>query len=424
MLVCLIVAVLMLLLVLIHVIACVWYWIQADPPDGDLDERYVQSYHFVLALFMGEQLDPAPSTLPERVFTVIVLVFAFIISAFFVGSLTTAMTRLQMLASQRSAQFAALDRYLSDNGVSRELAVRVQLNARHALREQFRKTPESSVELLKLISGPLRAEIHYETHLPVLAAHPFLRLYNSRHAVSIRHVCHKAVAQVSLSRGDVLFSESEITVNRRMFFVCDGKFMYLQDVKKEGGTEVVQGCWLSEAVLWTAWTHRGTLQAVNEGSLLALNAEEFAGIVSTFPTVHVFNYAAKFVQGLNDSSCDDLTDIGEEVKTREWASAVFAEFARPSIHETVAKLRANMETVARNSLHSMRDSFRSSADGSERSTPFDGNLSDVASQGSRQAMWGSLSPKAFFDVAAGTNSNLSDSSLASAAGRLRRWLPR
>merc|ERR1712061_268533 len=130
--------ILLVLMLLIHVTACIWFGIHNKPwSSGDNGkwtgietsflEQYTLSFHFVLALFVGEHIEQ-PKNLLERFFTTIVLVFAFVVTASFVGSLTTAMTRLQILASQRSAQFATLSRYLSDNGISRKLAMRVQRN--------------------------------------------------------------------------------------------------------------------------------------------------------------------------------------------------------------------------------------------------------------------------------------------------------
>ena len=81
---------------------------------------------------------------------------------------------LQFIASRRSTQFASLNCYLADCGISPELQLRVLRNARHALKEQSWNTPETSVDLLLFISEPVRTEIHYEVHTPVLTKHTFV----------------------------------------------------------------------------------------------------------------------------------------------------------------------------------------------------------------------------------------------------------
>lgn len=329
-----IISIMLVLLCLIHVIACVWYGIHgttgmgAPHEDGEnFTTRYIQAFHYILSLFAGEQF-LEPQNLLERVFTIVVLVFAFVVSAAFVGSLTTAMTQLQIIASKRSTQFAALNRYLSDYGISRELAARVQRNARHALKEQKRHTPESSVELMTLISDPLRSEIHYEVYSPILTAHPFFHLYNYVNPAGVRHICHTAVSPVSLSRGDVIFSEFEVPVAPRMFFVVSGRLVYVRSL--EGQQSVGARQWAGEAVLWTRWAHRGTLRALTESRLLALDAQRLANIMSTFPTCHGINYAIKFVEGLNQISCSsELTDLAEEEElARQMALSIFQELDR------------------------------------------------------------------------------------------------
>jgi len=264
----------------------------------------------------------------ERIFTILVLIFAFVVSAAFVGSLTTAMTRLQVVASKRSTQFATLNRYLSDYGISRELAARVQRNARHALKEQKRHTPESSVELMALISDPLRSEIRYEVFSPMIILHPFFHLYNWVNPVGVRHICHTAVKSVSLSRGDVIFSEFEVPVSPRMFFVTSGRMVYVRCTESQQRVQARQ--WVAEAVLWTRWAHRGTLRALTECRLLSMDAQHVASIMSTFPTCHGLNYAMKFVAGLNKASaCGSLTDIQDsEEHGRQMASSVFQDLDR------------------------------------------------------------------------------------------------
>merc|ERR1711920_831074 len=93
-----------------------------------------------------------------------------------VSSMTTALTRLQIISSRQSSQMSALSRFLSDKGISQDLALKLQRSAQHALREQTRNAPEESIELLALISGPLLQELHFEMRFPVLNTHPLFQV--------------------------------------------------------------------------------------------------------------------------------------------------------------------------------------------------------------------------------------------------------
>jgi len=77
--------------------------------------------------------------------------------------------------------------------------------------------------------------------------------------------------------------------------------------------------WLSEAVLWTQWRHQGTLRAVSECQLLALDAFKFQSIVSKFPMNSVRTYAEEFVKILGTTRREELSDMGSVNPEVRWA---------------------------------------------------------------------------------------------------------
>jgi len=354
--------VLLALVALIHVTACIWYAIRNESWDacsfthqmpGTLGERYLESFHFVLALFVGEHVI-MPDYPWERLFTVTVLFCAFVVTTTFVGTLTTAMTRLQIIASQKSAQFAALNRYLSDCMISSELAVRVQRNARHALRERKRNTPECDVELLALISDPLRAEIHYEVLSPLLVRHPFFSLYNKVNASGLRHICHTSISEVTFSRGDVLFLEFEVPVQPRMFFGMSGRLDYTQGISKQ---TTVSREWVAEAVLWTTWQHHGCLKACSDCRLLAIDACRFVNIMTTFHSLHACTYAKNFVKQLNqDSRAGSLSDIG--ANNEEMRMCAYDAFSAADENIQIPKEWIKTRRSRKSSIASMPESLQ------------------------------------------------------------------
>merc|ERR1712032_876120 len=71
--------------------------------------------------------------------------------------------------------------------------------------------------------------------------------------------------------------------------------------------------WVTEATLWTTWACRGTFRTLTDCRLLALDAQRFAGIVSTFPVPYAPGYSTAFVKRLNElDACNGLTDLGED----------------------------------------------------------------------------------------------------------------
>merc|ERR1712232_290963 len=120
---------------------------------------------------MGDEITPTNTI--ERTYAIIISCFAYVMAATSVSSITTSMTRLNVLDSPRLQKLCVLRNYLTQNNISNRLAVRVNRNAQHALRENQLFMPEKNVELLALISGPLRVEIHFELYSRILDVHPF-----------------------------------------------------------------------------------------------------------------------------------------------------------------------------------------------------------------------------------------------------------
>merc|ERR1719329_358846 len=222
------------------------------------------------------------------------------------------MTRLQIITSHQSSRMAQLRKYLTNRRISRKLSFRVLRNAQHAMVEQKRNVAESKVEVLQVISTPLMVEVHFEVYSPLLLSHDFFSCFANFNPAGMRRVCHSAVSMVRLSPGDVLFSDHEKPSHPRMFFVQSGRLQYM---RQDGSTSPLScGNWASEPVLWTTWTHCGTMRAEAHSQLIELDAQKFRDVLDAFPMQHVGRYAEAFVHILNMASHDEpevLDDMGD-----------------------------------------------------------------------------------------------------------------
>lgn len=305
-----------------HFLACAWYglarlqeadnvytWIQENHVNSlPFAQQYAWSFHWSLAQFSGEALITPLNGL-ERSLTVTVLFFCFMFSTYIVSSITTSITRIQLISNQQSAQTAALRRYLSDHRISRALATRVENNAQFAMAEQKRNAPESSIELLKLISEPLLVELHFEIHFPGLCVHPFFFYYHDVNPAGIRKLCNTGVSRISFSRGDVLFSDCEVMSHPRMFFLLRGSMLYVQDGKENRKVQPEE--WFCEPSLWTSWTHVGTLHCLSECRLAAVDSKKFQDVISHCHTPEPALYGSSFVKWLNRLDKKAISDVGE-----------------------------------------------------------------------------------------------------------------
>lgn len=309
------------ILVVAHVIACFWYklatmhsnnWLTENGyEDTDLGLKYVVSLHWSMTRFIGDE--PVQSTnLAEHIYAIVSLILSFVMSAAFVSSITTAMTRLQIIGVEDQQNFSMLRRYLRLQAVSTKLAMRVTRNAQFALKQQKDRLVENDVVLFQVLSEPLMIELHYEVYARVLRAHPAFDLYCMCTPQAMRKVCHTSVSVLHVSKGDILFNKGERPDHGQMLMVMNGALKYDQENGLEK-QQVEQGGWVCEMVLWASWIHCGNLRVETECSLLALSSEKLQFIgqryFDTDEDIHPAAYARWYVGKMSKLQPNEMTDL-------------------------------------------------------------------------------------------------------------------
>jgi len=311
-----------------HVVACAWFGIglmNADQNDGfstwvianDMDSRtltykYATSLHWSLTQFTPASMEVVPQNIHERLFSVVVLLFAMITFSSFVSMLTASMSELRNISSDEARQFWLLRRYLRDWGVSRRFSLRLQRYLEYAYHKQRQRVQAKDVKLLALLSGPLHDELRAKTSCVHLVIHPLFH-----HCDRYLRVFSRALSDIYFGRGDCAFTCGE--QGSSMLFVCAGVFSYqlgelLGDcahIPTGRHQEVGEGNWIAEAVLWTSWLHQGDLLALSEGQVISIDAHQFSEAVQVFRPLWVAfrAYAKRFVQAMNRIDQRELTDL-------------------------------------------------------------------------------------------------------------------
>lgn len=315
----------LLILGIAHFFACLWYGV-GDSDDSQtwirvhgyhyvsLSEAYLMCLHWSLSQFAGGMDEITPKNGSERLFTVVVFVFAFIMASVFVSSLTSSMTQLKQMSSHQAQQLSILRRYLRQHRISSKLGLRVQRSAVSALEERQRFMPEENVQLLRLVSEPLCVAIDTQIYTPLLSVHPFFKAYVTHVPQVMRKVCHSATSFMMVSCGDVIFSAGESPPHPKMYFVVHGSLTYHPfDGFTSSMHELTNGDWVAEATLWTEWIHHGLLKAKTECRLCVLEAKKFQNIVIQFEhsDFNPKSYASEFIRNLNEG--EDVNDLPANV---------------------------------------------------------------------------------------------------------------
>jgi len=310
-----------------HANACIWWALGSRNTDSmtwassssssflvhDVEAQYLMSLHWAMSQLTGGMDEVHPQSSLERFYTICVWLVGFFAAALTVSMLSSGMTQMHIIRGSQARQLSNLRKYLNQNSISRNLSLRMQRSATHALSADL--SPEY-VDLLPVISEPLRIEMHFEMYASVMSKHPYFSecIIDSPHVM--RRVCHTMTVQF-LDGGEVVFCEGDVQQKPKVFFVMKGSLMYRTDF---GDILVEEKQTVAEAYLWTAWHHHGTLTAVDQCQLAILDCEAFVEIVEKSKNVvpDPKLYAADFCEFLNiqdESKLNDLAGLSARRKT-------------------------------------------------------------------------------------------------------------
>jgi hypothetical protein len=372
-----------------HLLACFWHAVgKAGPEDRNwlhkygyedesLDYRYIMSFRWALSQFHGGMDEVTPQSFGEHLFSSIVQVMSFWAGAVFLSTLTSNMTQLYFLTRDQSQQLGSMNRYLRQNAVSKALSLRVVRNAQCALQMRKKQMPETEAGIEDLVSLPLRTELHFEMYNPQLLPHIFFDMFIKDNAHVVRKICHSAMSTTFNALGDVVFHFGETA--DRVTIITAGMLSYQWASSQE---ECEVGTFLSEAVLWTHWTHRGLLTVQEDCRCVQLNAEAFQQIVSRFQLTNFdpIKYAEAFLSLMRDMPSEDVSDMplakfhGENLRNAALArfkgvrsssvdivrspSTTSNRASKTTLGNAIASVRS-ARTSLRNSITSNRNSLRS-----------------------------------------------------------------
>eukprot|EP00439_Symbiodinium_sp_Y106_P068010 s826_g11.t1 len=181
---------LLFIVVLNHVIACLWYllgyigyeagdnnWLEntgyTKVIEGSIIWQYTTALHWSLTQFTPAGMDVFARNVPERIMSVIVLGFAVIIFSSVLASVSASMTALRNLQGDSKKQFWLLRRYLRRKQVTTQSRVRIIKFLEHVVMLQAKTVKSSDVSLLGKLSEPLKELLEYEVHKETVMLHPF-----------------------------------------------------------------------------------------------------------------------------------------------------------------------------------------------------------------------------------------------------------
>jgi hypothetical protein len=314
-----IVKILVFLIACCHVTACGWFgvgtassgksWVnEYGYKDSEVGLQYLVSLHWSLSQFSGGIEEFSPTTGIERFYTVFIWVLSFMSGLVMLSFLTSRLTQQYIIGGSGARQMATLKKYLNQNKVPKNLIKRLCRSAKHAISGDLQP---DTVDLLNVVSEPLKMEMHYEMYERYLHHHLFFREFLMENNQVMKRVCHSCMSMLFLDSGDVLFRRGDEPKEGKMYFVCKGTLEYIDKYAER--YPVGEKQYLAEPALWTVWKHQGTITAVSDSKIAVLDSDSFQEICTYYikkAKGHGFNpkrYAEAFIEELN--SLEEWSDL-------------------------------------------------------------------------------------------------------------------
>jgi len=309
-----------------HYLACLWYYLSislqqggkfhtwtaqalgTEPGGVRLGYAYSTSLHWSLTQFTPASMEVFPENEFERIFNIVVIIFALVIFSSFVSGITQAMTHIRNINSARTAREGEIRIFLSSNKISHKLASRIWRSVRQNNTQSFgqRIIKVQDVQLLRMLPEPLKEELREEIYLPRLTQHPLFREYFGFDPDVICQFCTKAVTEATLRSGEHALVDWKAV--KEFVFVCEGSLEY-HCPAFEDPIKVDRNGWVCELALWaTQASLDGPLLAGRSGAeVLKVSGDQLQKVAVHHATSSdvLGRYAKLFIRNFNAALLDD-----------------------------------------------------------------------------------------------------------------------
>eukprot|EP00440_Ansanella_granifera_P067009 gb/GFBE01072670.1/.p1 GENE.gb/GFBE01072670.1/~~gb/GFBE01072670.1/.p1 ORF type:complete len:672 (+),score=98.03 gb/GFBE01072670.1/:1-2016(+) len=319
------------LLVFNHIIACGFYFVgkmemdRGQPNwlehtgmgpviDGDIMWRYTTALHWSLTQFTPAGMEVVPRNVPERLLSIVVLICALIVFSSVLGGITNSMTALRNMGADTKKQFWLLRRYFNQNHVNPMSRTRIIRYLEHQTKATAGEVSMSDISILSLLSEPLQALLDYEMNKQLIVVHPIFANFEATMPSCMMKLCRNALTFICFANDDAIFGAGD--ESDKMYFFQKGSLLYTPN---HGPPCTVTSGWIVEPVLWTGWWHQGGLRATSPSQLATIKPGPFCEVMKVYSHKWELcrSYAAEFIQMLNSTPEDELTDLAGDFSMLE-----------------------------------------------------------------------------------------------------------
>jgi hypothetical protein len=231
--------------------------------------------------------------------------------------------KLNESSGETDQSFWLLRRYMRQHELPSPLVTRILRFLEYKIKMLEKTVPESRVSgILSLLSDNLYNELKFEADFLVVRGHPLLEHAEGQSTVLIQSMVAGQAPRPAVltlkyySEDDIVFTDQ--ANDNFMHFIRSGDMRYIREEPEEKTQNMGEGDWLCEAVIWVPWLTQGTLEAVNESSVVSLEARLFVEIVKYDMQLFdlMCNYATAFADWLSSLTSERISDLSSSQSTK------------------------------------------------------------------------------------------------------------
>jgi len=313
-----------------HYIACGWCGISLLGPDGrtwkavlemqvlpsgDPAEEdsmawiYFTSLHWSLTQFTPASMEVYPHNPIERIYNIVVILFAMVTFSSFVSSITNTMTHIRNIKAERTQEEATIRRFFSQASISSELASRVWWVLQQKRIHVDSRLKVSEVRPLKRLPRHILNDVLVEVHQPVIARHPMFAWFRDVYPGVLAGICQNMLLEHSVPPGEYFSVQGSIVTE--MIFVTKGGVVYQDsDDLEEPQCFLSEGEWACEVGLWASeFRLQGCFVAeIMACEVLALPSLRLKDLIVSRPCCArvLASYGALFMRRFNSASAEAI----------------------------------------------------------------------------------------------------------------------
>lgn len=298
--------------IVVHINACIWHFIgTADDtnPDNWLlkpsmtglsdDELYLASIYFVMQTIATIGFgDIVPVTMPERIYTLFLLLLGVGFYSYIVGNLSNIFKVLEKDSSELNLKLTRLNEFAKDNKLPPRL--------REKIKRHIEMTSESGVlnfdkaSLIKELPASLKNQVQIHIHKKVVER---IFFFQDKDENFISRFVGK-LKTLELSNGEIVYHKDDYA--DEVYFISKGRIIIRGDY---GGIvkNYLQGSYFGELEILSNLLRKFTAAVASASAiLLIISKRDFLLILKEFPEVFRDVKATAKIreQKINESACE------------------------------------------------------------------------------------------------------------------------